>query len=412
MPAATAAFTPRAVVDFAPVGWVVRLAKALRPWHVGVLGCLMALGIVFGRLLVPADGDISRFVVAGDNFVDPATVDPPIYVYEDSWGYDGTYYWRLAVDPFQWDLDHHHHGVIFDSAYRPSRLLYPLLAWGLSGGHAPWAATTLVVVNVLAFGAVALFGGMIAERAGRPALSGLLLASVPGLIFAVARDLPDVVTLAVLLAGVVALQRQRWAWATVAWTLAVLSREQVLAAIAGYGIWRLVALVRRRVSLSAADLPWLVPPVAAVLWQLVGWMRMGELPIAAANDSNTTFPFGVLGPTLVDWARGDIPPWDDMVRFQFPLAVVLVALAVGRGIRRELGEGDRWLLVSLGLVVLMAVSLGKRVWSGPSDLRQVLDVFALAWVVLLSSPRRIPAPLVAATILVWFGTAAVRCYAI
>jgi len=265
---------------------------------------------------------------------------------------------------------------------------------------------------VLAFGAVALFGGMIAERAGRPALSGLLLASVPGLIFAVARDLPDVVTLAVLLAGVVALQRQRWAWATVAWTLAVLSREQVLAAIAGYSIWRLAALVRRRVSLSAADLPWLVPPVAAVLWQLVGWLRMGELPIAAANDSNTTFPFGVLGPTLVDWARGDIPPWDDMVRFQFPLAVVLVALAVGRGIRRELGEGDRWLLVSLGLVVLMAVSLGKRVWSGPSDLRQVLDVFALAWVVLLSSPRRIPAPLVAATILVWFGTAAVRCYAI
>src|SRR5688500_12450460 len=122
------------------LGWAARV----RPLHVGVLGSLMALGVVFGRLLVPADGDISAFVVAGDNFVDPATVDPPIHVIEDSWGYDGQFFWRLGVDPFEWDLDRPHHGVMFDSAYRPPRIGYPLVAWALAGGHAPWVATTLV----------------------------------------------------------------------------------------------------------------------------------------------------------------------------------------------------------------------------------------------------------------------------
>ena len=389
------------------LGWAGRL----RPLHVGLLGALMALGIVFGRMLVPADGDISRFVVAGDNFVDPATVDPPIYVIPDSWGYDGQFFWRLAVDPAEWDLDRPHHGVMFDSAYRPPRIGYPVLAWALAGGHAPWVATTLVAVNVLAYGAIAGLGAMLAERARRPALTGLLLATTPGLVFALSRDLSDAVALATVLAGIVALQRGRPGWATVAWVAAVLTREQAVVVIAGYGLWRLVALLRRQVRWSTADLPWLVPPVAAVAMQLVVWARVGELPIVAAQDANFTYPFGALGPSLWHWLQGDAPAWDDVVPFQFALAVALVVLAFRHG-RELLPEGDRWLLVSLALVVATAVSFGVKVWDGPSDLRQVLDVLALSWVVLLTTPRRIPPWLVGAAALVWVATAATRSYTI
>lgn len=409
-----------------------RLAAAVRPAHVAVLGGLMALGIVLGRMLVPADGDISRFVVAGDNFVDPATVDPEIYVYEDSWGYDGQFFWRLAVDPVEWTLDRPHHGVQFDSAYRPPRIVYPLLAWGLAAGHGEWVATTLVAVNVLAYAAVAGLGAVLARGgggsaagtgagadagadaqsgAGRPALTGLLMATTPGLVYALSRDLSDVVTLAALLAGIVALRDRRHGWATVAWTVAVLSREQALVAIAGYALWRLAALVRRRVGPSAADLPWLVPPVVTVLWQGFVWLRIGEVPFLASQDANFTLPFQALGPTLLDWARGDVPPWDDVVPFQFLLAIGLVGLAFTRG-RRLLDEDDRWLLVSLALVVTLAVCFGVKVWEGPADLRQVLDVFAFAWVILLLCPRRIPPPIVLATVGVWIATAAMRAYAI
>lgn len=388
-----------------------RRAERLSPWQVGVLGALMALAIVSVRMVGPADGDISRFVVAGDQFVDPETVDPPIYVYEDSWGYDGQFFWRLAVDPAQWDLDEPHHGVILDSAYRPPRILYPVLAWALAGGHDEWVAATMVLVNVLAYGLVALLGAMVAQRAGHLAISGLLVASTSGLVFALARDLADVVTLAALLAGVVALQRGRPGWTTVAWTAAVLSRESAVLLIAGYGIWRLVGLVRRTVRPSLADLPWLVPPVVVTLWQALLWAQIGKLPIAEADDGNITVPFTVLLPTAWDWMRGDTAPWDEVVPFQFLLAVVLVGMAMWRG-RTALPSDDRWLLVSLGLIVLLAVSLGEKVWEGPADLRQVLDVLAISWVVLLSCPRRIPPALVVASAGVWLATAAVRAYAI
>lgn len=387
------------------------LVGRLRPWHVGVLGLLMAGGIVCGRLLVPADGDISRFVVAGDQFVDADTVDPPIYVYEDSWGYDGQFFWRLAVDPANWELEQPQHGVMFDSAYRPPRLLYPVLAWGLSGGHAEWAAAALVLVNVLAYGVIALLGAMIAERGGHLTVGGLLVAATPGLVWALSRDLSDAVTLAALLAGVVALQRGRPGWATVAWTAAVLSRETAVVLIVGYGLWRLAGLVRRRVRWSAADLPWLVPPVVAAGLQWLMWERTGKLPITVADDGNVTFPFGSLVPKAWGWLHNDIPPWDDLVPFQFLFAVVLVVLAFWWG-RAGLREGDRWLLISLGLVVLLAVSLGDKVWGAASDLRQVLDVLALSWVVLLSSPRRLPPALVVAAAVVWLATGAVRAYAI
>ncbi|HEY8545705.1 MAG TPA: hypothetical protein VIL36_11680 [Acidimicrobiales bacterium] len=408
----------------APAGATDRWAW-VRPWHVGVVGGVLALGIVLGRLLVPADGDISRFVVAGDNFADPATVDPPIHVYEDSWGYDGQFFWRLAVDPFEWDLDRPQHGLVFDSAYRPPRLGYPLLAWALAGGHGPWVATTLVAVNVLACGAVAWLGAVIARRAGRSAAAGLLVASTPGLVFALARDLSDAVALAFVLAGVVAVQRGRWGWATLAWAGAVATREQALVVVAGYGLWRVVDLVRSGAGprprrrpwrrLGAADLPWLVPPGIVVALQALVWARTGELPVAAAQESNFTFPFGALGPALGDWLRGDVPAWDDMVPFQFALAVALVVLAFrwGRtGAGAGLAPADRWLLVSLGLVTVMAVSFGERVWQGASDLRQVLDVLALSWVVVLSTPRRLPPWVLAATTVVWLGTAAYRTYAI
>jgi hypothetical protein len=387
------------------------LVGRLRPWQVGVLGLLMAGGIVVGRMLVPADGDISRFVVAGDQFVDADTVDPPIYVYEDSWGYDGQFFWRLAVDPANWELEQPQHGVMFDSAYRPPRLLYPVLAWGLSGGHAEWAAATLVLVNVLAYGVIALLGAMIAQRGGHLTAGGLLVAATPGLVWALSRDLSDAVTLAALLAGVVALQRGRPGWATVAWTAAVLSRETAVVLILGYALWRLAGLVRRRVRFSVADLPWLVPPVVAAGLQRLMWERTGKLPITVADDGNVTFPFGSLVPKAWGWLQNDIPPWDDLVPLQFLFAVVLVVLAFWWG-RAGLREEDRWLLISLGLVVVLAVSLGDKVWGAASDLRQVLDVLALSWVVLLSSPRRLPPALVVAAAVVWLATGAVRAYAI
>jgi hypothetical protein len=385
------------------------MVRRLGPVQVGILGGVIALMVGLARLFIAADGDITRFVVAGDVFTDPATVDPEIHVDERSSGYDGQFFWRLAVDPATWDLSPHH-GVQFDNAYRPPRIVYPVLAWLAAAGQPTLVAWSLVGINVMAVGMVAGLGALVARHGSRAAPWGLLVASTPGLMFALARDLSDVVTLAAVLAGVVALLQRRPGLATVAWSVAVLSREQVLATIAGYGLWRLFHLVRRRTELGPEDLPWLVPPAVFAVWQGVVWARIGELPLRAGG-SNLTAPFSSLGPTLVRWLQGNVETWDRATPFQLGLAVVLVALAFVRG-RSLLAPDDRWLLVALGLVVLMAVSLSQPVWDGPADLRQVLDVFALSWVVLLLVPRRIPLMLVGMAVIVWLASVEPRVVSI
>jgi hypothetical protein len=390
-------------------GVSARLA-ALGPLQVALLSGAVAMVFVLARLLAAADGDVSRFVVAGDTFVDPAAVDPPIHVTPDSTGYDGQFFWRLAVDPASWDAAADH-GVRIDANYRQPRIVYPVLAWVTAGGQAAWVEWSLVAVNVVAAGAVAGLAALLAVRGGKTPVHGLLLASTPGLLMALSRDLAELVTLAALLAGIVALQRGRWQLAALAWSTAVLSREQAMAAVAGYGLWRLVQLVRRQVRPGAADLPWLIPPLVGGAWQLVLWARIDELPLAAAGDQNAAVPFGDLVPAVVRWAQGDLARLEALAPVQLALAVALVIAAVWLG-RARLAAEDSWLLWSLGLTTLLAVSLGRPVWDGPADLRQVADVFALSWAVLLLGSDRVPRALGGSAVAVWCATAAFRVLAI
>jgi hypothetical protein len=384
--------------------------RRLTPLRVGLLGGAIALGFVGLRLVMAADGDVSRFVVAGDFFADPASVDPEIHVVEGSTGSDGQFFWRLAVDPTEWELEPAH-GVGLDSAYRPPRIGYPLLAWLGAGGQPSLVAWSLVGINVAAVGAISGLGAMVAERARRLPVWGLLLASAPGFVVVLARDLAEIVTWAALLGGIVALQRRRPAIAAAAWSLAVLTREQALVVIGAYGLWRLVALVRRQARFGGDDLPWLVPPVVLAIWQCLLWAALGELPLTEAGGSNLALPFTDLVPAIGRWAQGDLGRLEILVPVQLLLGVVLVVAAL-RWAARALAEPDRWLVLALGLVTLSAVSLAKPVWDGPADLRHASDVFSLSWLVLLLGAEQPPRWLVAATIVVWLATAGLRVVAI
>src|SRR5919198_2782951 len=69
----------------------IELERQVSPLHVGLGGALLALTFVALRLAIAAHGDISRFVVAGTTFVDPARVpagDGSLHVFPSA-GYDG-----------------------------------------------------------------------------------------------------------------------------------------------------------------------------------------------------------------------------------------------------------------------------------------------------------------------------------
>lgn len=366
----------------------------------------MALAMVFtmARLLVAADGEIGDFVVAGDAWTDPATVEPDIDV-EPGTGYDGQFFHRLAVDPTDHDVEPVA-GVTLDTSYRLTRIAYPALAWaGAMGmvGLVPWA---LVAVNVMAIGAVAWSAASVARGCGRSPAVGIVVAGVSGLTMALSRDLSEAVMVAAFVAGVAFYLRDRW-WATAAaWSVAALAHEQVVPLIFGYGIWRIHAILRRRARPGVEDAPWFLPGLGFVGWQAVLWLRIDEIPVTDAGGNNVAFPFSDLVPAVVDWVtldRGRLGAVS-LVQLAFVVAVVVVAARSIRAVPASM----RWLGVSLVAAVGLAALLSESVWVGPADLRQVVIVPVAAWLVVLAARRPIPPWLLAGGAGVWLLTAGFR----
>jgi hypothetical protein len=202
-----------------PASWRACLppAAATAAWHL----------LLLVSFVVPFHGDLSALVCAS-----PARVGRPpheaIHVGMGRDGFDGQHYYALARDPW------HVRGEPIDlPVYRHMRLLYPALAWLLSGGGDPvrllWA---MPAINVLAAAGLAWLGALVAVRHGRGAWWGYLLPVLVNVGMLAMRDLTD--PLAALTAcGLLTAWLLRWRpGACLAWAVAaVLSREQNAAVV-------------------------------------------------------------------------------------------------------------------------------------------------------------------------------------
>ena len=154
-----------------------RLASRLdRPAVPGLITLLAALAFVLARLHDWAKGHISRFILVGRHFVTPAQLPHGIAV-SPTYGYDGQFFYRLALDPL--NMHPTAYGITMDHPYRYMRIGYPALTWLVSLGQHVLVPVMLVVVNVAAVGALGWLGGVIARhgraaRAGRAAAARLL----------------------------------------------------------------------------------------------------------------------------------------------------------------------------------------------------------------------------------------------
>jgi hypothetical protein len=76
---------------------------------------ILAVAFVLVRLGIAAHGDISVFVQAGTQFVNPSRAPHGLAIRSGA-GYDGQFYYRLALEP--WNLARSAHGITFDYALR------------------------------------------------------------------------------------------------------------------------------------------------------------------------------------------------------------------------------------------------------------------------------------------------------
>jgi hypothetical protein len=342
-----------------------RLASV--PAVLGLLGAAVAGAFAIVHLLVAAKGNLPAFILVGAGHASPAHVPAGITVYHE--GYDGQFYYRLALDPLQWS--HRAFGITFDSSYRIARITYPALAWLLAAGHHDVVPVTLVVVNVGAFGVLTGCACALAREAGRHPAWGLLVPAYWGYLWTIARDLTEVVAAALLVGALLAIRRRRPVVAAVCLSAGVLARETLLVLVAAVAVARLIGWMRTRSKRTTAapqdvmgdlarggpgvtDLVWLAPVVVFAGWELAVNLKVGGFPILASASTNRGVPFAGIVHAIGHYAalfpdHAALTWFADLAVLGVVVLSALVVLPSSRALLHEKLAWAGYLVLSLSL---------------------------------------------------------------
>ena len=358
-----------------------------RPIVPAVIAFLGWLGFALARWQIWAKGHLSLFVLAGHTYTHRAQL-PRGLLLVPSAGYDGQFYYRLALDPVNWNKTAF--GITMDQSYRYTRIGYPVLAWLVSLGQHQLVPIALVVINLLGVAAMAFLGGMFARESGRHALWGLAFAAYFGLVISVGRDTAEPLAEACMLGGLLAYRWSKPVLATCLFAVGAVTRETILLAPAAIAVTRLVAMARRRARPGLADLTWLVPAaVFGVVELAVHSVVKGEFPVLANSSRNLTMPFTALVDALKYNAAhlntAHLSPIDIAMLEYATLAIFILAGFAVLWITSAPGH-ERLAFV---FFVLQLGLLSSQIWTSTfGEGRSLIEPYLMALVLLVSTPRR------------------------
>jgi len=373
---------------------VTRLAaRTDRLWVPAAIAVVFALAFVVVRLVITLDGDASAFAMVGSQYADTARTPAGLHVEPQSDGYDGQFFYRLALDPANLHLAEAH-GIRIDDALRTERIGYPVLAWiGAGGGQQSLVPWSLIAVNVVGIGAIGALGGLLARRYRRHAAWGAALAGYWGFLFTIGRDLSEIVAAVGTLAGLVLVLRRRPVAAAIVFTAAVLVREQsvLVAALVTLGAVLVERRAGRRVSKSYV-LPFVVPAAALVVWNLVVAAVIGTLPATSSKNANFGVPLDGLvtaAHTWYDGVSGAVAHsrFTGALDFLQLFALVAVVAAACIGWRASRHQLEVW--VPLAGLTLFALCLTDSVYGDPANFRTVYDVYLFGVIAVFAGQRRL-----------------------
>jgi hypothetical protein len=365
------------------------LARLNNPIPVGLIGFIAWLIFVVLRWQVWAKGHISLFIMSGSNgkVSDPAKMFPHIS-HVPSTGYDGQFYYRFALNPFNWNPTAY--GITVDHNYRYTRIGYSLVAYIISlGGHGRLLPTVLVVVNLICVGIMGYLGAKLSRESGRHALWGLLFVAYFGLAISVGRDTSEPLADALMLGGLLAYRHSRYILAALLVAYAVFTNEPILVLPVAIAIVRIYQFWLKRAKPGKPDLVWVLPGAVYVLLQLAEKVVVkGKSGGAADITSNLTLPFKAMVPALYrdvkDMSWTHLGLYDYNVIEFIALAVVIVAaFAVIRSSTAPLIEKAGF----VGFAVVELVIASGQFWDSTfGDGRTYIDAFLMAVILLLAAP--------------------------
>ena len=368
---------------------------------VAVVGIVSLLFVV--TRLACNDFDPSRFVWAGVGNSNPARVPAGLYVHRDSGGFDGQFYYRLALGPLTDKVTDH--GITLDiPSYRQQRILYPVVVWAATAGGRPrllpW---TLIAVNFAAALALAYSAARLAWLSGRSALWGIPLALAPGCAVALARDTTELVAAACAMAALLLIRNRRPVPAALVMSAAVLTRETALLVPLGVLAAGAVRLLRRQrpdIGLMGAAL---VPTAIFVGWQMFLRARWGVLPMFSGAGAAGSPVIGFVRTAVHDVRAGTAEKVFDLGGMLF--LVLFVGAAAWVVVRSKAPDHERWAFVGAAVVLIL---LNPVQWdSHLGYFRAATEASLFGGLVLLGTRERLASAAMAVSALAWAATAAV-----
>ncbi len=334
---------------------------------------------VLARLFNAAHGLFGSFIVAGSEYVNRTGTARGLPIRSGS-GYDGQFYYRLALDPF--DLARATLGIRIDTNFRTERIGYSFLSWLTALGHQSAIPYTLVIVNVLAFTVVGLAGGLLAQSAGRHALWGLVFSGYWGYLWTLGRDLTELTTAAFALLGIAALVREAPVWSGLAFLAATLCKETAVLLAGSLALVALWGRLRgRHLELRRVDLSFAIPLVGFALWQLVLLISTGHVAVLDSGQAH-------FGPPLVGLVQGVVHYFATLFTAAWILSILwfaelIVLVLVGIGAARSIRMAPANLQFLCSAFIVLALCANKNIWLGHVGFRSLDIAYLMSWVVLM-----------------------------
>lgn len=348
-----------------------------------VLSAALLSSAVVTVRFATSDWDASMFVRAGNVYGDPAQTPKSLTVIHGI-GYDGQFYYRLTLDPFSGKLKEF--GITLDKpGRRQQRILYPLLAWIVSGGgNAGAVLWALIMINAVGLVLIAWVGTALVRRMGRSPWWGLAFAVVPGALVSLTHDTAEVLAILLSLCFLTLFRRGRYPLAVVALTVAVFARETTL--VFALGLLVAAYLRRRSIEWRALFACALVPLAAYIAWQIFLGIRWEAAPVFSAGGHDLgPVPFYGLIRAAVKWVgRGArVVTWN-VIFSVGSLAFLVVALRALRRSAALLHERAAFVLA-----LILVPFLRSDVWFNfTSFLRAMSEAMVLGLIALLDAKNR------------------------
>ena len=380
--------------------------------HIGRPATWISLAIyllfIIAKLAVH-DGDITRFIVAGDRFFTKSELTYPIAVEPHSDGYDGQFYYRLALDPLTTKRTAFGITMEQNPVVRDQRILYPATVWLVSGGNGYVVPFMMVAVNLLSLLLIAWFGLRLADHFGVDSRLAILFPLYPGFILSLSRDTVEIFATLFALSAILAAVRKNYIAASLLAGAAVLARETTLLYMAGFGLVALYESVVWKKSYVRVLLC-AVPLIIFLIWEIVLRSIWGSLPVQDLGPHDLSMmPFVEYGRWMaIHWAEAMEP----RIRYShlytlaafvlIPVFLVFIIYAIAT--RRSVNVG---IVISWTLYAVMTTFFTGAIWiEAYGFLRILCDLYILGVAALVSGRNeaalRRMMPVVAVT---WFATA-------